>query len=84
MGVLGRSEALDLATDRDLDLVELNPNTDPPLCKLMDYGKFKYDQSKNAKQTQKVRKVKEVKLRPKTEKKGTHGRQKFQRLQIRQ
>ena len=43
MGVLGRSEALDLATDRDLDLVELNPNTDPPLCKLMDYGKFKYD-----------------------------------------
>ncbi|MAJ28117.1 translation initiation factor IF-3, partial [bacterium TMED181] len=68
VGVLGQSEALDLAVNRDLDLVELNPNSEPPLCKLMDYGKFKYDQSKNAKQTQKVRKVKEVKLRPKTEK----------------
>ncbi|MBC8260448.1 MAG: translation initiation factor IF-3 [Planctomycetia bacterium] len=68
VGVLGKTEALDLASDRDLDLVELNPNTEPPLCKLMDFGKFKYEQSKNAKQTQKVRKIKEVKLRPKTEK----------------
>jgi translation initiation factor IF-3 len=56
-----------MAQERDLDLVEMNPNSDPPLCKLMDFGKFKYDQSKNSKQVQKVRKIKEVKLRPKTE-----------------
>jgi len=59
--------ALEMAQERDLDLVEMNPNSDPPLCKLMDFGKFKYDQSKNSKQVQKVRKIKEVKLRPKTE-----------------
>ena len=61
-------EALDLANEKELDLVEMNPNSDPPLCKIMDFGKFKYDQSKNSKQIQKVRKIKEVKLRPKTEK----------------
>lgn len=68
VGIVGVPEALDLARDRDLDLVEMNPNSDPPLCKIMDFGKFKYEQSKNSKQTQKVLKVKEVKLRPKTEK----------------
>lgn len=62
------SEAVDLATEKELDLVEMNPNSDPPLCKIMDFGKFKYEQSKNSKQVQKVLKVKEVKLRPKTEK----------------
>ena len=59
--------ALEMAQEKELDLVEMNPNSDPPLCKLMDFGKFKYDQSKNSKQVQKVRKIKEVKLRPKTE-----------------
>lgn len=65
---MGLVEALDLANEKELDLVEMNPNSDPPLCKIMDFGKFKYDQSKNSKQIQKVRKIKEVKLRPKTEK----------------
>ncbi|MGE4632414.1 MAG: translation initiation factor IF-3 [Planctomycetota bacterium] len=68
VGVMGLVEALDLANEKELDLVEMNPNSDPPLCKIMDFGKFKYDQSKNSKQIQKVRKIKEVKLRPKTEK----------------
>jgi len=68
VGVVELNDALDMAQDKDLDLVEMNPNSEPPLCKLMDFGKFKYDQSKNSKQVQKVRKIKEVKLRPKTEK----------------
>ncbi|MEC9475909.1 MAG: translation initiation factor IF-3 [Planctomycetota bacterium] len=68
VGIVGLSEAVDLATEKELDLVEMNPNSDPPLCKIMDFGKFKYEQSKNSKQVQKVLKVKEVKLRPKTEK----------------
>ncbi|PCJ10247.1 MAG: translation initiation factor IF-3 [Planctomycetota bacterium] len=68
VGVMGVTEALDLANEKELDLVEMNPKSDPPLCKIMDFGKFKYDQSKNSKQVQKVRKIKEVKLRPKTEK----------------
>lgn len=68
VGVIALVEALDLANEKELDLVEMNPNSDPPLCKIMDFGKFKYDQSKNSKQIQKVRKIKEVKLRPKTEK----------------
>ncbi len=68
VGVMGVVEALDLANEKELDLVEMNPKSDPPLCKIMDFGKFKYDQSKNSKQIQKVRKIKEVKLRPKTEK----------------
>ncbi|MGE4614574.1 MAG: translation initiation factor IF-3 [Planctomycetota bacterium] len=67
VGVVELNAALEMAQERDLDLVEMNPNSDPPLCKLMDFGKFKYDQSKNSKQVQKVRKIKEVKLRPKTE-----------------
>ncbi len=68
VGIVKLNEALEMAQEKDLDLVEMNPNADPPLCKLMDFGKFKYDQSKSSKQVQKVRKIKEVKLRPKTEK----------------
>ena len=68
VGIVQLNEALEMAQEKDLDLVEMNPNADPPLCKLMDFGKFKYDQSKSSKQVQKVRKIKEVKLRPKTEK----------------
>ncbi|MEE2856138.1 MAG: translation initiation factor IF-3 [Planctomycetota bacterium] len=67
VGVVELIAALEMAQEKELDLVEMNPNSDPPLCKLMDFGKFKYDQSKNSKQVQKVRKIKEVKLRPKTE-----------------
>ncbi len=68
MGVLAVREALTLAEDRGLDLVEVSPTTDPPVCKLMDYGKFKYEQAKKEKDSKVKRKsleVKEVKLRPK-------------------
>ena len=67
MGVIDLSAALELAEEQDLNLVELNPNSDPPTCKLMDYGKFKYNSSKKQGKT-KVLKRKEVKMRPKTEK----------------
>ena len=61
--------ALELAAQEQLDLVEVAPNADPPVCKIMDYGKFKYQQSKRvqeAKKKQTVIQVKEVKIRPKT------------------
>ena len=63
-------EALDAAADRGLDLVEVSPSAKPPVCRIMDYGKFKYQQQKRAaeakKKTARVE-LKEVKLRPKTE-----------------
>ena len=70
LGVLDRNEALDIARDRGLDLVEVAPNAHPPVCRIMDYGKFKYEESKKAKrakQKQHQQKVKTVKFRPKTE-----------------
>lgn len=63
-------DAITLAADRDLDLVEVSPNTTPPVCKIMDYGQFRYEQKKKAKEhrkSQTVIVVKEVKLRPKTD-----------------
>jgi len=63
-------KALELAAQEELDLVEVAPNADPPVCKIMDYGKFKYQQSKRtqeAKKKQTVIQVKEVKIRPKTD-----------------
>ena len=68
LGILTAREAVSLAEERGLDLVEVSPATDPPVCKLMDYGKFKYEQSKKEKDSKVKRKsleVKEVKLRPK-------------------
>lgn len=68
LGIIQVSEALDLANERDLDLVELDPNSTPPTCKLMNYGKYKYTLRKRQKGSKKtVNKRKEVKLRPKTE-----------------
>lgn len=70
LGIMPIAEALAAAEDRDLDLVEVSPNSDPPVCRIMDYGRFKYQQSKRsheAKKRQKTIQVKEVKLRPKTE-----------------
>lgn len=61
---------MDLAAEDELDLVEVAPGADPPVCKIMDYGKFKYQQSKRvqeAKKKQTVIQVKEVKVRPKTD-----------------
>ena len=70
LGVFPTQEALNMAEERDQDLVEVAPNSSPPVCRIMDYGKFKYQQSKRAheaKKNQKVIHVKEVKLRPNTD-----------------
>lgn len=70
IGVVAIDEALRLADEAGLDLVEISPNADPPVCRLMDYGKFKYQDSKRkhaAKKKQKVISVKEIKFRPGTD-----------------
>ncbi len=70
LGVLPLVEALRAATNSELDLVEVSPKAEPPVCRIMDYGKFKYQQSKKAheaKKKQTVVHLKEVKMRPKTE-----------------
>jgi translation initiation factor IF-3 len=67
LGVIGRLEALAKAQDAGLDLVEISPNSNPPVCKILDYGKFKYEQQKKAaeqKKKQKVIEIKEIKMRP--------------------
>ena len=70
LGIILTSDALQMAEEQGLDLVEVAPNEKPPVCRIMDYGKYKYQQSKRlqqAKKKQKVILVKEIKLRPKTE-----------------
>ena len=70
LGVLSTQEALRLAREENLDLVEINPKGQPPVCKILDFGKFKYDESKKKRETkrkQTVVEVKEIKLRPKTD-----------------
>jgi len=70
LGVLPTHEALRLAREADLDLVEVNPKGVPPVCKIMDFGKFKYEEKKkenDAKKRQVQVELKEVKLRPKTD-----------------
>ena len=70
LGVLPTHEALKRATELGLDLVEVNPKLEPPVCKILDYGKYKYEEKKKtaeAKRKQTVVDVKEVKLRPKTD-----------------
>ena len=67
VGIVQRNEALTMATQAGLDLVEIAPNADPPVCKILDYGKFKYEEQKKkneARKKQKVIEVKEIKLRP--------------------
>lgn len=67
LGVLSTREALKLAEEKQLDLVEIAPQAKPPVCRIMDYGKFKFEQGKRekeAKKNQRVINVKEVKLRP--------------------
>src|SRR4051795_12632716 len=67
LGVVGRNEALNMAATAGLDLVEVAPNADPPVCKILDYGKFKYEEQKKkneARKKQKIIEVKEIKLRP--------------------
>jgi translation initiation factor IF-3 len=70
LGILPRQEALRLAEERDLDLVEVAPQAEPPVAKLMDYGKYQYERAKREREARKARKeieVKEVRLRPKTD-----------------
>jgi translation initiation factor IF-3 len=70
LGVLPTHEALRRAQERGLDLVEVNPKADPPVCKILDFGKYKYDEKKkarDAKRKQSVVDIKEIKLRPKTD-----------------
>ena len=70
VGVVAVSEAQQIAQDADLDLVEIAPNATPPVCRVMDYGKFKFQQSKKAQVARKKQKlihVKEIKFRPGTE-----------------
>jgi len=70
LGILSRNAAIDLAKERGLDLVEVAANAEPPVCKIMDYGKFKFEQSKKkqeAKRNATVVQVKEIKVRPKTD-----------------
>lgn len=70
LGIYPIRQAIAIAQELGLDLVEINPKTDPPVCRIMDFGKFKYEQKKQAnaaKKKQKVIEVKEVKMRPKTD-----------------
>jgi len=70
LGVIPISEALASAENFGLDLVEVSPNADPPVCKIMDYGRFKYQQTKKlqeAKKKQTTFQIKEIKVRPKTD-----------------
>lgn len=70
VGIVDTREALQMARDRGLDLMEVSPNAQPPVCKIVDYGKFKYEKKKKeheAKKKQTVIKVKEIQLRPQTD-----------------
>jgi translation initiation factor IF-3 len=70
IGVLTRDQALRMAEEQGLDLVEIQPNADPPVCRIMDFGKFRFEQQKKAnaaKKKQKIVEIKELKFRPTTE-----------------
>jgi translation initiation factor IF-3 len=70
LGVLPTHEALRKAQEQGLDLVEVNPKAEPPVCKILDFGKYKYEEKKKqaqARRNQSVVEIKEIKLRPKTD-----------------
>lgn len=70
LGILETREALLLAENKGLDLVEVSPNSNPPVCKIMDYGKYKYEEQKKkqaSKKKQTTMNIKEIKLRPNTD-----------------
>lgn len=70
LGMMPPMRALEIARDRNLDLVEVSPNAMPPVCKLMDYGRFKYEQAKKeneARKNQKTITLKEIRMRPRTD-----------------
>ena len=75
LGVMKTQDAINVAKDRKMDLVEIAPNNNPPVCKIIDYGKFKYQEQKKkneAKKKQKTIETKEIKIRPGT---GEHDYQ---------
>lgn len=70
VGIVSIQEALDAAVEAGMDLVEISPNAEPPVCRVMDYGKFLYEKSKQQKEQKKKQKqiqVKEIKFRPGTD-----------------
>ena len=70
LGTLATQEAINIARQEGLDLIEISPNANPPVCKIIDIGKYKYDLQKKAnkaKKKQKIVNLKEIKLRPVTE-----------------
>jgi len=67
-GIVATREALELAKERNLDLVEVSPNANPPVCKIMDFGKYRYEQEKrlrDSRKNQKALKIKEIRMQPK-------------------
>ena len=67
-GIISTIDALNLAREQDLDLVEIAPNATPPVCKIIDYGKYRFEQEKklrDSKKNQKVLKLKEIRMQPK-------------------
>lgn len=70
LGIMSSQEAIRLAQEQSFDLVEVNPKADPPVCKIMDFGKYKYEEKKRANEARKKQvkvEIKEVKVRPKTD-----------------
>jgi translation initiation factor IF-3 len=70
LGVLDIDRALELSREQGLDLVEVSPQAEPPVCRIMDYGKYKYQQAKRSSEAKKKQvkfEIKEVKMRPKTD-----------------
>jgi translation initiation factor IF-3 len=70
VGIVSIEEAMNLASEASLDLVEISPNAEPPVCRIMDYGKFRFEESKKlqtARKKQKQTQVKEIKFRPGTD-----------------
>ena len=67
VGVISKEEGIEIAFEAGLDLVEVSPNADPPVCKVLDYGKYKYEAQKKANEARKKQKIidiKEIKMRP--------------------
>ena len=67
LGIMSAKDALEMAIERDMDLVKIAPNSNPPVCKIMDYGKYRFEQTKKekeAKKNQRVVEIKEVRMSP--------------------
>src|SRR3546814_7358440 len=83
LGIVQTSEAIHLSEQNEVDLVEIAPNAEPPVCRLMDYGKFKYQEQKRqqeARAKQKIIQVKEVKVRPGTDERSEEHTSEIQSL----